>query len=791
MFKIILKANLMLVFLLSSIHITFAQSSCNCSNVIGSSATDTTLASNFFMTNDVLNTCFKINGVLVIDKRIKFINCDLYMQPNSRIITGGSNLFLNNTKAIGCGAMWDGIRITDNFDYVEVTNNSLIQDAIVAIGTNTNNYSVHKSATLIKSTIQNCKFGVELNQLCTIVLDSSKILGGSLLNGDFPHSGIRALEPIFGSQLSVSNSSVIEGFSTDCIYIYKGEMNLNVTNSTFSSPVNGNGIDSDKSTGGYFIKNNSFSAFETAIFLDNLKLNSEVSDNTFNTGVGTAIHINSVLSNNCKIENNTIKNIPTGIAVLSPSATAIVNVLNNKVKGASLTGLFLSGTNTNGEINVNDNKIDTSGIGLRISGLNNCKVFNNTFKQYNNGIELRNSNNCNLKWNNLNGVVQNNNEAISIDMSMGNSFSCNTTNNALRGFHSNNTCGNSFLYANQFREHNTGLRVESGSIIGKQVHHWNTWLDSTHYANKGAENLNSDKIFINRSEFTVATALNTAYHPTNSGNGFFFIKPILTPWVIKECLQVAPEDSERNDNLFLMTNGYTTNTPEEKTNGWESKRYVYGELKAHPEYMQQSGDLTSFYTQQANSTLSAFYEVGKALAEERYTDAAQLNGAISTTEIYESNLKTVYQLLSQTTTWTAIQTQGLLNIAQQCPSQGGSAVFLARDLYTYRVDRTAHFDNINCSGVSNRASKENSLESTITLVPNPASDFVHISNLPLEVNVKVEIFNTQGYLFESKSFNTTSSSLDINIQNYSSGIYLVRISNNNHILTTSKLAIIK
>jgi len=713
------------------------------------------------------------------------------MGENSRIVSYGADLYFNNTKIKGCSAMWDGIRMLSEYTKIEFINNSKIEDAKVAIGIKEVNHTPHKSVKLLNSSIVNCKFGIEMDQSCTVTIDSSKILGGTLLNGDSPYSGIRIFDAVSGASLLSINHSSIEGFSTEAIYLQNGSIETSILDTKFSSVLNGNGIYSTNSDGIYSIKNCSFEGLKAAITILKISKNTDIIDNNFNNITDIGIYLENINSNTTKIEHNNIKNCPGGITVANPKVSSIVSVSNNIISKSSNIGINYVGISPNGFGSILNNSIDSSETSILVKNIIGCNITNNVIKSFKNGITLSNSNNCTIKWNNINGVVQNNNEAISIDMSMGNSFSCNTTNNALRGFHSNNTCGNSFLYANQFREHNTGLRVESGSIIGKQVHHWNTWLDSTHYANKGAENLNSDPFIVDRSKFTVATPNNTAYHPTNSGNGMFFVDPIATPWVIKECLQVAPEDPERNSNLYSMTSAYSTNTPEEKTNGWESKRYVYGELKAHPEYMQQSNDLANFYTQQANTVIAAFYEVGKALAEERYTDAAQLNGAISTTEVYESNLKAVYQLLSQTTTWTVAQTQNLLSIAQQCPAQGGSAVFLARDLYTSKVDRSANFDNINCNGVNNRASKENSLESAITLVPNPASDVVRLLNLPTNLEVKIEIVNLQGNLLKTKTFDNSNSTLELSFQEYPSGIYFIRVSSNQQLLSTNKLVIIK
>lgn len=746
-----------------------------------------------------------MNGTLTIDANLSLNNITLLMQPNSRIIMRSQNLVLDNSKIIGCGGFWHGIGVgSQDAQYLELKNSSIISGAQNAfyqlLDNNGNVYNGLKTMKVnSNSKLSENNHGIHLNKNLNLTVDNA-IFEGGILFGSIPATDAIVLTDLENSAISITHSS-FTGMSEEYITINGNTANINISNTTIVEPVNlslANGIDIENMNGGSLnIQYNTIRGIGTAIVVNKQIGNCYIDHNQINAVSNNGIQVSSPRSGTFNILNNVLDTVGQGIALENYSNNLPMNVKLNNIKFCRQTGincnLITNGSNTLLQYNTIELRPVAQSKGIAISSSSQLKVLeNNVNIKNNNGLSLSNSNNCLLKWNTIIGVAENNgSEAIGLDMSLGNNFSCNTTNHTLRGFHSNNTCGNSFLYANQFRIHNTGLRIESGSLIGKQVHHWNTWLDESNYSNLGAENLNSDPILINGSEFTVATALNTAYHPSNSGNGMFKTDPIATPWVIKECLQIAPEDPERNSNLYIMTSAYSTNTPEEKTNGWESKRYVYRELKAHPEYMQQSGDLASFYTQQANSTLAAFYEVGKALAEDRYTDAAQLNAAISTTEVYESNLKAVYQLLSQTTTWTTTQAQSLLSIAQQCPAQGGSAVFLARDLYTSRVDRSANFDNINCNGVNNRASKENTLESSITIVPNPASDIVQLSNLPTAVTVKVEIYNTQGYLLDSKHFSTTSTSLDLNIQNYVSGIYFIRISNNNQLLTTRKLVIIK
>ena len=79
----------------------------------------------------------------------------------------------------------------------------------------------------------------------------------------------------------------------------------------------------------------------------------------------------------------------------------------------------------------------------------------------------------------------------------------------------------------------------------------------------------------------------------------------------------------------------------------------------------------------------------------------------------------------------------------------------------------------------------------ITLVPNPASDVVRLLNLPTNLEVKIEIVNLQGNLLKTKTFDNSNSTLELSFQEYPSGIYFIRVSSNQQLLSTNKLVIIK
>ncbi|HPT22480.1 MAG TPA: T9SS type A sorting domain-containing protein [Bacteroidales bacterium] len=67
----------------------------------------------------------------------------------------------------------------------------------------------------------------------------------------------------------------------------------------------------------------------------------------------------------------------------------------------------------------------------------------------------------------------------------------------------------------------------------------------------------------------------------------------------------------------------------------------------------------------------------------------------------------------------------------------------------------------------------------IHIYPNPAGDFLHVSpNEPI-TDCKIELFNCSGKLILTNQYNYLDYELNIDLQNYSDGIYFIRFSYNN------------
>ncbi|MFT6687340.1 MAG: hypothetical protein ACJAX7_000338 [Saprospiraceae bacterium] len=76
------------------------------------------------------------------------------------------------------------------------------------------------------------------------------------------------------------------------------------------------------------------------------------------------------------------------------------------------------------------------------------------------------------------------------------------------------------------------------------------------------------------------------------------------------------------------------------------------------------------------------------------------------------------------------------------------------------------------------------LASTISLYPNPSNDFINIS-LNKDQLLKIELYNMTGSLLFETDLNSNIYAL--NISNYPSGTYILRVSNQNNDTINTKI----
>ena len=139
-------------------------------------------------------------------------------------------------------------------------------------------------------------------------------------------------------------------------------------------------------------------------------------------------------------------------------------------------------------------------------------------------------------------------------------------------------------------------------------------------------------------------------------------------------------------------------------------------------------------------------------------------------------------------------------IAPQCPYTGGTAVYVARALQAAMRRDTFYNDTENCftQGINYRVIKpkeeiENVKEElNIKVFPNPASSFVVLSlNATADIPLAIEVIDVLGRVVYQGELPKETTKYIINTNDWSGGIYQIKISKEGEILNNSKVIIVK
>ncbi|MBP6811986.1 MAG: T9SS type A sorting domain-containing protein, partial [Saprospiraceae bacterium] len=194
-------------------------------------------------------------------------------------------------------------------------------------------------------------------------------------------------------------------------------------------------------------------------------------------------------------------------------------------------------------------------------------------------------------------------------------------------------------------------------------------------------------------------------------------------------------------------------------------------------------DLTEL--QALNQSLSTqFSSEVNARGSQLLTDLS----AISTTMIWEANLKSVLALLAQrqienTTEWTNEQESALLSIANQCRHEGGIGVVLARAA----INKFDYNDEAMCPGYTQPRSDNGFEVVHAILSPNPASNLCQI-RFDKALSGTLTICNLQGQVLRSLQLSNTLS-LDIDTESLPTSLYVVQIKTDAMPVWSAKLTI--
>lgn len=188
-------------------------------------------------------------------------------------------------------------------------------------------------------------------------------------------------------------------------------------------------------------------------------------------------------------------------------------------------------------------------------------------------------------------------------------------------------------------------------------------------------------------------------------------------------------------------------------------------------------------TDHLETQTTGFSNAASGIANARMTEASILltqNNAWIPEFIPADNeqvLNEVYlnQALWNTHSIAVTDLEKIKNIADQCPSEGGSAVYRARNMYK-RLVPTASWDiNMVCTGERNNQQTAMLTTHDVSVFPNPANNTIHFAmTRPIEYDVNLVIYDTHGALLHTQviSANTRLTTVTVNI--LPSGVYFYR-----------------
>ena len=147
----------------------------------------------------------------------------------------------------------------------------------------------------------------------------------------------------------------------------------------------------------------------------------------------------------------------------------------------------------------------------------------------------------------------------------------------------------------------------------------------------------------------------------------------------------------------------------------------------------------------------------------------------------------------------------LRQIAAHCPQEGGAAVHPSKQVGDLKQARgmlsmvedvnLLNFDCVANNGRSSMIKEGDSNESEATidtkrwdliLYPNPTNNTITlVSNLVLEDEIQIEIYNALGQKVKEISINEDINTIDINVSSLLDGIYNVRLQSGNYKITKS------
>ncbi|MBK8848237.1 MAG: T9SS type A sorting domain-containing protein [Bacteroidetes bacterium] len=204
------------------------------------------------------------------------------------------------------------------------------------------------------------------------------------------------------------------------------------------------------------------------------------------------------------------------------------------------------------------------------------------------------------------------------------------------------------------------------------------------------------------------------------------------------------------------------------------------------------GYIDNWYNYLSTANIGKFEEIQKLLASNNRQAAINKANTLITSSVIYQNLKTLSLLFANNLISTdSIPTDSsvvyvLNTIADQDPTIGGKAVWIARAIL--KKDIFAFSNNLN--RVKNEIKVNSAIETAdVSIKPNPANKEITVSSNSIIKEIVIE--DMQGMRVKQLQLTENANSIEINISNLTSGVYVVKCHFENEKYLFTKLVITK
>jgi hypothetical protein len=247
--------------------------------------------------------------------------------------------------------------------------------------------------------------------------------------------------------------------------------------------------------------------------------------------------------------------------------------------------------------------------------------------------------------------------------------------------------------------------------------------------------------------------------------------------------------------LSQLLNGTEENEGSFTAAQWSMRDFIYNEVKNN-ELLQEDSTLNAFYVANENAAIGLFSTVADAIQALDYTQAITFNNSVSAVNATEENQQSFNAIylshLDSISAYTSSDVSNLHLIANQCASEGGSAVYQSRNLLMAIENRVLYFidsceiETENKKSLLNQSAEEYSMR----LYPNPNNGSMIIEYKIVQDGI-LEIRDVSGKLVGKYELNSSLKSISVNANELANGIYYVTLIVNTNKVKIDKLVIIK